>query len=138
MSKTKSFIFKGSQSFSSSKLDQIKHKFNKINEINADIYSNEILYNAKVKPFKKSYLISLNENKRIIKYSKIILKKAIHFGGSSIRDFKGITGKSGNFQSEFKVYDREEKRCSRNKCSGLIRRKIISNRSTFMCTVCQK
>ena len=42
MSKTKSFIFKGSQSFSSSKLDQIKHKFNKINEINADIYSNEI------------------------------------------------------------------------------------------------
>ena len=42
MSKTKSFIFKGSQSFSSSKLDQIKHKFNKINEIDADIYSNEI------------------------------------------------------------------------------------------------
>ena len=42
MSKTKSFIFKGSQSFSSSKLDQIKHKFNKINEINADINSNEI------------------------------------------------------------------------------------------------
>ena len=42
MSKTKSFIFKGCQSFSSSKLDQIKHKFNKINDINADIYSNEI------------------------------------------------------------------------------------------------
>ena len=42
MSKTKSFIFKGSQSFSSSKLDQIKHKFNKINEVDADIYSNEI------------------------------------------------------------------------------------------------
>ena len=42
MSKTKSFIFKGSQSFSSSKLDQIKHKFNKINEVDTDIYSNEI------------------------------------------------------------------------------------------------
>ena len=42
MSKTKSFIFKGSKSFSSSKLDQIKHKFNKINEIHSDIYSNEI------------------------------------------------------------------------------------------------
>ena len=103
-----------------------------------NIYVNEILYQAKINPFKKSHLISLNENKKIVKYSKIILKKAIHFGGSSIRDFKGITGKSGNFQSEFKVYDREEKRCSRNKCFGLIRRKIISNRSTFMCTVCQK
>ena len=87
---------------------------------------------------KKSYLINLDENIRIVKYSKIILKKAIHFGGSSIRDFKGITGKSGNFQSEFKVYDRAKKRCSRNNCSGQISRKIISNRSTFICSVCQK
>ena len=77
-------------------------------------------------------------NKRIVKYSKIILKKAIDFGGSSIRDFKGITGKSGNFQSEFKVYDRAKKRCSRNNCFGQISRKIISNRSTFICSVCQK
>ena len=103
-----------------------------------NIYVNEILYQAKVNPFKKSCRINLNENKRIVKYSKIILNKAIHFGGSSIRDFKGINGKSGNFQSEFKVYDREEKRCSRGNCSGFIRRKIISNRSTFMCSVCQK
>ena len=103
-----------------------------------NIYVNEILYQAKVNPFKKSHLINLNENKRIIKYSKIILNKAIYFGGSSIRNFKGVTGKSGNFQSEFKVYDCEKKRCSRNNCSALIKRKIISNRSTFMCTVCQK
>ena len=66
-----------------------------------NIYVNEILFQAKINPFKKSYLINLDENKRIVKYSKIILKKAIHFGGSSIRDFKGITGKRGNFQSEF-------------------------------------
>ena len=103
-----------------------------------NIYVNEILFQAKINPFKKSYLINPEENKRIIKYSKIILNKAIHFGGSSIRDFKGITGKSGNFQSKFKVYDRAKKRCGRNNCSGLIIRKIISNRSTFMCSVCQK
>ncbi len=103
-----------------------------------NIYVNEILFQAKINPFKKSYLINLDENKRIIKYSKIILNKAIRFGGSSIRDFKGISGKSGNFQSEFKVYDRAKKRCSRSKCSGQIRRKIISNRSTFICSVCQK
>mgnify|MGYP006215833705 CR=1 FL=1 len=103
-----------------------------------NIYVNEILFQAKINPFKKSYLINLEENKRIVKYSKIILKKAIDFGGSSIRDFKGITGKSGNFQSEFKVYDRTKKRCSRNNCSGQISRKIISNRSTFICSVCQK
>ena len=103
-----------------------------------NIYVNEILFQAKINPFKKSYLINLDENKRIVKYSKIILKKAIDFGGSSIKDFKGITGKSGNSQSEFKVYDRAKKRCSRNNCFGQISRKIISNRSTFICSVCQK
>ena len=42
-----------------------------------NIYVNEILFQAKINPFKKSYLINLDENKRIVKYSKIILKKAI-------------------------------------------------------------
>ena len=55
-----------------------------------NIYVNEILYQAKVNPFKKSHLIELNEIKRIVKYSKIILNKAINFGGSSIRDFLSL------------------------------------------------
>ena len=38
MSKTKNFIFKGKQSFSSSKLDQIKHQFSNSNKINAKTY----------------------------------------------------------------------------------------------------
>ncbi len=42
MSKTKSFIFKGKQSFSSSKLEQIRRQFNKSNNLDAEIYSNEI------------------------------------------------------------------------------------------------
>ena len=42
MSKTKNFIFKGKQSFSSSKLDQIKRQFSNLNQINAKISSNEI------------------------------------------------------------------------------------------------
>ena len=42
MSKTKNFIFKGKQSFSSSKLDQIKIQFCKSNELDTKIFSNEI------------------------------------------------------------------------------------------------
>ena len=42
MSKTKSFIFKGKQSFSSSKLEQISLQFNKCNSLDSEIYSNEI------------------------------------------------------------------------------------------------
>ena len=44
MSKTKSFIFKGKQSFSRSKLEQINHEFNKSNNLNTEISSNEIYF----------------------------------------------------------------------------------------------
>ncbi len=42
MSKTKNFIFKGKQSFSSSKLDQIESQFSKLNKFDTKILSNEI------------------------------------------------------------------------------------------------
>ena len=50
MSKTKNFIFKGKQSFSSSKLEQISREFKQANNLDAEIESNEIyliLTNAK-------------------------------------------------------------------------------------------
>ena len=33
-----------------------------------------------------------------------ILRRAIKFGGSSIRDFRSADGTLGNFQSNFRVY----------------------------------
>ena len=67
-----------------------------------------------------------------------VVNKAIKKGGSSIRDFRDTTGKSGNFQKEFKVYQRENLNCLRSKCEGKIKKIFISNRSTFFCNTCQK
>ena len=75
--------------------------------------------------------------KRIIANSKSVLNKAIKRGGSSIRNFKDTSGKSGNFQKEFKVYQRENLDCLRSKCKGKIKKIFISNRSTFFCNTCQ-
>tara|TARA_B100001057_G_scaffold499355_1_gene609682 strand:+ start:2786 stop:6625 length:3840 start_codon:yes stop_codon:yes gene_type:complete len=44
VSKIKSFIFKGKQSFSRSKLEKINHEFNKFNNLNSEISSNEIYF----------------------------------------------------------------------------------------------
>ena len=65
-------------------------------------------------------------------------RNAIKKGGSSIRDFKNTYGQSGNFQKEFKVYQRENLKCVRKNCNGKIRKIFISNRSTFFCNNCQK
>ena len=137
----------------SSKFDlkYIKHKFiNKKKNIKnylldqtfvsgiGNIYANEILFYCKINPLKMSKKINDEEIKNLIKYSKIVLNFAIKLGGSSIRDFKNTKGLSGQFQNEFKVYNRENKNCQRKNCKGKINKIFISNRSSFFCKSCQK
>ena len=52
--------------------------------------------------------------------------------------FKNASGKKGNYQKEFNVYDRDGLNCKRPNCKGIIQKKMISNRSTFFCNSCQK
>ena len=103
-----------------------------------NIYASEILFLSKINPNKKAGLINKIECKEIIKNSKKVLSDAISRGGSSIKDFKNILGKEGNFQKNFKVYQREGLACKRLLCNGQIQKKNISNRSTFFCNNCQK
>ena len=103
-----------------------------------NIYVNEVLYFSKVNPSKNIFKISLHEIKNIIKFTKIVLKKSIKEGGSSIKNFENSDGKVGKYQQKFKVYNRANQFCKRVKCKSFIRRVIISNRSTFFCPDCQK
>ena len=103
-----------------------------------NIYASEILYYSKINPQKKALKIKFKEIKDIIKFTNIVLKKAIKRGGSSIRNFKNLKGINGNFQKEFKVYNREKLKCLRKKCDGIIKKVMIGNRSTFYCNICQK
>jgi formamidopyrimidine-DNA glycosylase len=103
-----------------------------------NIYASEILFMSKIKPNKKARLLSKKDCKKIMIYSKKVLLDSIKKGGSSIRDFTNTFGKTGNNQRSFKVYDREGLSCKRFKCYGFIKKKIISNRSSFFCNICQK
>ena len=103
-----------------------------------NIYASEILFASKINPFKKAKRLNKNECLNIILNSKKILQQAISKGGSSIRDFKDISGNKGHFQKEFKVYQQDGTDCKRKQCKGIIKKKITSNRSTFFCNSCQK
>ena len=103
-----------------------------------NIYACEILFKSKIKPDKSARLINKKECKKLIVNSKKILLNAIKLGGSSIKDFRNTLGNMGSFQNNFKVYERENFVCKRFKCKGIIKKKIISNRSTFFCNSCQK
>jgi formamidopyrimidine-DNA glycosylase len=103
-----------------------------------NIYVNEALYMSKINPLRNCYDLSIFETKRLISNIKKVISLSILNGGSSIKDFKNISGKSGEFQQFFKVYGREDKECSRFSCNGKIKKIFISNRSSFFCSMCQK
>ncbi len=104
-----------------------------------NIYASEILFCCKINPLKKAKNLTKLDMKKIKYFSKLVLNKAIKKGGSSIRDFKSVEGKNGNYQNEFKVYQRENLNClNKKECVGKIKKKVISKRSTFFCNSCQK
>ena len=103
-----------------------------------NIYASEILFFSKINPSRKAKSLAKSECKKILSYSKLVLKNAIKKGGSSIQNFQNIDGKIGTFQKNFRVYQRENLQCLKPKCRGIIKKKIISNRSSFFCNYCQK
>jgi len=102
-----------------------------------NIYVNEALFLSKIHPLRKCSNLERKSIKNLIYNIRKILKIAINQGGSSIKDFKNIYGKSGNFQQFFNVYGKENKNCSRISCKGKIKKIKISNRSSFYCNICQ-
>ena len=103
-----------------------------------NIYANEILFLSKVKPSRKVKNLKEFELKKIINFTKEVLKNAIELGGSSIKDFSSSNGKKGSFQQHFNVYGKKGATCSNTTCKSIIVKSLISNRSTFFCNNCQK
>ena len=100
-----------------------------------NIYSDEILWQAKAHPFKEIKRLSDEELKRIYRAMREILPKAIEVGGESISDFRRISGERGYFDKERKVYRREGEKCSR--CGNIIKRIKLAGRSAHFCPNCQ-
>ena len=103
-----------------------------------NIYTNEILFFSKIKPTKKTKDLSNKDIKKVIKFTKKILFKAIKLGGSSIKDFSSDNGKKGLFQQHFSVYGRKGEKCFNKTCNSNIIKIVIANRSSFYCPKCQK
>ena len=103
-----------------------------------NIYANEILFLSKIKPSRKVKNLKEFELKKIINFTKEVLKNAIELGGSSIKDFSSSNGKKGSFQQHFNVYGKKGATCSNTTCKSIIVKSSISNRSTFFCDNCQK
>jgi formamidopyrimidine-DNA glycosylase len=109
-----------------------------------NIYVCEALNRAQLSPKRKASTIAdrrgaPNERAvRLVDAIKAVLKDAIEAGGSSLRDHRRTDGSLGDFQHNFRVYDRAGKPCPTRGCNGTIKRMVQNGRSTFFCPVCQR
>lgn len=101
-----------------------------------NIYADEILWQAKVHPFKLANQLTTNELKTIYGAMKQILKKAVKLRGTSISDYRDTAGKSGKYGEIKKAYQREGEPCFR--CKTPIKRVKMGGRSSHFCPACQR
>lgn len=101
-----------------------------------NIYSDEILWWAKIHPLRTTASLTDEELKKLYHYTLEVLKTAIKARGSSVSDYRDPKGEKGSYDQIRRVYRRENQKCYR--CGTLIKRIKIGGRSSCYCPICQK
>ncbi len=101
-----------------------------------NIYASEALFRAGISPKRKAGNISLSRFEKLVAAIKLTLNLAIKEGGTTLRDFTGISGQPGYFAQKLLVYGRKGETCTQ--CGKYIKQFTQQARSTFYCTVCQR
>jgi formamidopyrimidine-DNA glycosylase len=101
-----------------------------------NIYANESLFAAGIHPQRPAKQLTLVECSQLVKSIKIILRRAIKKGGTTLRNFLSSEGRPGYFRQHLQVYGRGGKACPR--CQTLLSEIRLGQRSTVYCGSCQK
>jgi formamidopyrimidine-DNA glycosylase len=101
-----------------------------------NIYADESLFRAGIRPRRRAASLTRNELSRLYSAIQEVLKEAIELGGSSVSDYVDADGEEGFFQLQHRVYGREGEPCL--VCKTPIKRVVIAGRSSHYCPKCQK
>jgi formamidopyrimidine-DNA glycosylase len=101
-----------------------------------NIYSDEILFESKICPWRDVSKLSEKDLKNIYLSLKKILTLAVKLQGESFSDYRLPSGEKGRFDKMIRVYRRQGKPCPR--CGVLIKKVKIGGRSAHYCPKCQK
>jgi formamidopyrimidine-DNA glycosylase len=104
-----------------------------------NIYSDEILHRARLRPDRRSDEVSVPQARRLLDAIVEIMNAAVAAGGSSLRDaqYVDVDGQLGGYQHEHRVVGRAGQGCIT--CDrARIRRVVSAGRSTWFCPWCQR
>ncbi|MDO8667779.1 MAG: bifunctional DNA-formamidopyrimidine glycosylase/DNA-(apurinic or apyrimidinic site) lyase [bacterium] len=101
-----------------------------------NIYADESLYAARLRPFRRVRTLKPAEIKRLWLTIPRILTLAIKHRGTSFSDYVDARGEQGNFIKYLKVYGRAGEKCGN--CGGFVKKIKLAGRGTHWCDSCQK
>ena len=102
-----------------------------------NIYADEILFAAGIRPSRRARTLTIVEIERIYKAAKAVLRQAIKYRGTTFNNYVDADGNQGNFMKLLKVYGREKKKCLRCR-TGVIKKIKVAGRGTRYCPRCQR
>ncbi|HZK43363.1 MAG TPA: bifunctional DNA-formamidopyrimidine glycosylase/DNA-(apurinic or apyrimidinic site) lyase [Syntrophomonadaceae bacterium] len=101
-----------------------------------NIYADESLFMAGIRPDKKAGLLTFDEADKLCKAIKQVLKNAIKERGTTFSDFRDSYNQLGNYQNFLQIYGRTNEKCFN--CDTLLERQKIGGRSSHYCPKCQQ
>ncbi len=101
-----------------------------------NIYANEALFAAGVRPHHQSSRVTKAQCEAIVKAIKEVLEAALVLGGTTLRDFMGAQGERGYFALKLQVYGCGGQPCS--KCETTLMLTKLNQRQTVYCPNCQR
>ncbi len=101
-----------------------------------NIYADESLFEAHIRPDRSASSLSSEETGKLYKAIIRIMKRAIKVGGSSVATYRLLDETRGNYAREHKVYGKAGKMCEN--CGKPLQKIIIQTRTTIFCPKCQK
>ncbi len=101
-----------------------------------NIYTNEILFRAGVRPAKRAWRVGRSAVERIAAVTPEVLSEAIRWRGTSLSDYRDGEDREGEFQNHLQVYGRDGESCMA--CLSTIKKVLLGNRSAYYCPSCQK
>ena len=100
-----------------------------------NIYADESLWAARIHPARAGSSLTTAETAALLHEIKVVLRRAIHAGGTTFSDFRNVYGDMGRFRDRLKVYGRQGEPCPR--CDTTIQYLRVAGRGTHICPQCQ-
>jgi formamidopyrimidine-DNA glycosylase len=100
-----------------------------------NIYADEALWHARIAPRRKADTLEADEIERLYHSIRRALQDGLDAEGSTISWYRKPDGTTGEYQKQFRAYDREGEPCPR--CGTPIVKIRLGQRGTHYCPNCQ-